>query len=266
MHVFRSATASHFKEKPERISDQALITKHGLMAPYTLVRLARLSLAIRVMSRCNGDLLRLLYVTRLSAKSWMAAVLDDLAWLQIVSPGYSTFRNSADWFRFFRENPKLAKKWIKKTCASPEANILACGASTDAIAQIGQDWPFDECARVFRTKSALKTHKFDMHQTTRITRWHVDESATCHFCMLQFPTPLACVRHLEANSPICKAYMTTCIPPLPVRLEGIAFWKPPKNRLAAVRLEGPTPFFDDEELPIEIALNWDQSTRHPLGQ
>ena len=124
------------------------------------------------------------------------------------------------------------------------------------------------CTKVCRSSGALATHRFTVHQLTRASREFVDESAICYFCQLRFPSRLACVEHLECKSPVCREYMLRHIPPHGIIDEegDQSFWKPVKNRLSVVRLEGPIPFFDEEELPIAIAAPWDRSGRHPLGK
>ena len=155
---------------------------------------------------------------------------------------------------------------IKRTCMSPAANNISLGAKSKVVASIGQQWCCALSTKAFRSEAALATHRFTVHQITRASRQVVDESATCYFCQLQFPSRVACVDHLESKSPICREFMLRHILPHGLVDVDKTFWKPPKTRQSVVRLEGPVPFLDGDELPIELAAFWDQSCRHPLGK
>ena len=38
------------------------------------------------------------------------------------------------------------------------------------------------------------------------------------------------------------------------------------GRVTSVHLEGPNPYIDADDLPLNIALQWDPTCRHPLGR
>eukprot|EP00973_Karenia_brevis_P049175 6821262-Karenia_brevis.AAC.1 len=88
MRVYRSACAEHFMETESMKTDQNLIDDHGLMSPYTHIRWARLTLSVRVATKASSPLLAVLYAARKSARSWLHALEDDLAWI-------ATFREDA---------------------------------------------------------------------------------------------------------------------------------------------------------------------------
>ena len=67
MYAYRTATASHYCEVDVAISDQRLIIKFDLVAPFTFVHLARLGLAIRVASKCRG-ILNVFFTSRRCSK------------------------------------------------------------------------------------------------------------------------------------------------------------------------------------------------------
>ena len=72
------------------------------MAPYTLVRLARFGR--------SADLKRILFATRFSAKSWLAAVEDDYNWLRHVSGDFHHYQQPSHWFKAFRGSPNVMRK------------------------------------------------------------------------------------------------------------------------------------------------------------
>ena len=132
MHAIRSACSAHFCEVEQPVSDQALIDKHGVMAPYTFVRLSRLRLAIRIADAAPIDLNRLLFVARGSAKSWLTAVEDDFDWLRIVSDRFAELRTPSHWWSSFRVDPKGMRKLITGICKDGCANRITVGARSAA--------------------------------------------------------------------------------------------------------------------------------------
>ena len=161
------------------MSDQQLIRNHELLAPYTIVRLSRLSLAIRVVTKCEGDLHRLLFAARGSPKSWLKAVEDDFKWLQVVSDEFKRFVSPDQLFRAFREAPKQMKRSIKKACCSEPANVLLANETSRALTSLGNEWVCEACNLGFATLPALRTHDFDVHGYIRTARSFVNADAVC---------------------------------------------------------------------------------------
>lgn len=69
MYAYRSASASYFGEIDAPISDEGVTKKLHIIAPYTPVRLSRLSLAVRIAAKAPILLKRLLFVRRNCDKS-----------------------------------------------------------------------------------------------------------------------------------------------------------------------------------------------------
>ena len=117
MSVYRSATATHYKEVNLAVSDQELITRFVLMAPTTLIRLARITLLIRMLQHANQYFLKCVFAARRANRSWFATVAVDLAWLHVVdslqdkpSFGSSASWGVNEWCVQFLLNPKVAKQ------------------------------------------------------------------------------------------------------------------------------------------------------------
>lgn len=72
-----------------------LIHRRGLKAHYTSIRQPRLDLAIRVASHPSWNLKRMIYATRSSAISWLAAEAIDVVWLRHVSTNFTPLGNPA---------------------------------------------------------------------------------------------------------------------------------------------------------------------------
>ena len=127
------------------------------LAPCTIVRLSRLNLAIRIVTRCEGDLHRLLFAARASVKSWLHALEDDFRWLQQLSGAFQEYRVPARWFHAFRCTPKALEKLIKATCHTPEANALSLNELATSTARLGIDWRCDLCGKGFASRCAMKS-------------------------------------------------------------------------------------------------------------
>ena len=216
-------------------------------------------------------MLRCLFATRTSPKSWLAAVEDDFAWFGVVSREFLDYCTPAAWFQAFKARPKQMRRLIKNVCATPAANILTTLAKTPALAAIGMDWPCHACGKILRSKGALRTHQFDLHGYVRQSRAYVGRDANCGFCQLQFSCRTACIVHLEEKSPVCKHFLLLAQEPIDdVTLQEIeaedSLLRVKGVKPTVVRLEGPVPYLDEEELPIAVSMFWDQTSRHPLGK
>lgn len=145
------------------------------MSPYTLVKLSRLAVPIRVISTCNGDLLRLLFVTRGSQKSSLASVEDDLVeddfdWIKHMATQDSVFQqfcSPTQWCQAFKADPKHMRKEMENVCATRRANILTTLPCTPAIAFLGATCKCDVCGEMTKSKQALRSHAFNMHKGSR---------------------------------------------------------------------------------------------------
>jgi hypothetical protein len=220
MYAYRSATASHYCEAESPVSDQHLLLQHGLIAPFTLVRLARLILFLRILQNANQFLIGLVFSARNGKRAWLKSVTLDLAWLASVDlmcevPVFkaSVHWSVQQWALSFRDNPKLAKRRIKELCSLPHANILDGVTAKVSQFSLGA-WPCYECGDCLKSRQALAVHSFRKHGLRKAGRFFVERDAVCQACLLMFPTRRRCVEHINEKSPSCLNFLSKYFLPL----------------------------------------------------
>ena len=176
MYVYRSTAAAHYKEVAHASSDQEILGRLQVLAPYTLIRLARLCLATRIFTKSPLLLKRLLFASRFNSKAWLRAFHDDLERLSRVSGFPWTMQV---FIEHARQSRKSLRNAIKKTCSLPTANVLGLDAMVMEVLDsddeplinllhgaVGvMDFRYNDCGKTFVSHQKRSVHKANRFTT-----------------------------------------------------------------------------------------------------
>ena len=137
----------HKDDNCHLLSDHELLHVYELRAPCSLVRFARLRMAIRVILRANIETLVLIHFAGSDPGSWLHALLEDLVWLSSCLPDAKyTF---TDWCHFVRCSPKKARCLVRKACSSDTARSLTIAeGNKDVAALVSSHTCFWSCVSI----------------------------------------------------------------------------------------------------------------------
>ena len=222
--TWRSTTAAHFSERIAAglapLSDQELLDTYQLIAPQTLVTLARLNLFIRVITKGTDSLRRALFAAREAEWSWLHAVQADFGWIRAHSTEFDSVANLQQWIVNIRLRPFFWRGLIKQIAATKAANQILPFQSNPkpnaSIALVGLQIVCSECGEVLPNSSAKTIHEFRQHGVRNPARLYILADNSCRYCSKFFPTRHHCARHLSeyTEEGTCLAAMQCCLPPL----------------------------------------------------
>ena len=222
MGVYRRATSEHYSSssggKSENLlADGEVLKVHDLRAPLTVVRFARLRLSVRIICSAPFELLAVLFHSKADTRSWLAALVKDIAWLSLCLPdvGY-TFQQ---WCGFVRSSPKAARTLIRRACDSVRGQSLVLGQTCSAVTRytsLYSCW----CGQVFHSSNAYIGHQVKAHGMIGIASWYAQPSNVCQCCLLRFCTRRGLVKHLKWGKGICLLNSLLRVPTVaPVDME-----------------------------------------------
>ena len=182
-----------------RQSDDEEIKELGVLFPVRLLSLLRVQVAIRVASQAPWPVLLLLFETRSSQRSWLAALSADLAHFARAAC-LAEFVNAplAKWFIFFRDFPIQAKKVVVK--AAGETNWMS-------VEEQERERTYHtyclECGTWAQGKQSLSIHMLRSHGVRRAIRSYV-EGTTCLVCGVMFASRQRLIDHIaEQPNQLC---------------------------------------------------------------
>ena len=217
--------------EPHFLGDEHLLRIYHLRAPYAYVRMSRLRLCIRVVSKAPIHLLFLMMSAKSDSKYWLTALEDDVAWMGRVDPDASM--TMSEFFQLCRNDPKKARRIIRKACDSMMAQSLTIMETKPAIIALRRTWTC-HCGSSFKTKANLGLHQFRKHGKLPPWSFYASNEALCRCCMLQFSARNALLLHFK-NSPLCILNIILREEPLTVELEVEARRLAQEEKLSRIR-------------------------------
>jgi len=253
------------------VTDAEVIRQLAVTPPMVLLRLARVTLAVRVASKAPVELQHLLCLAYPAPHSWLRAVGDDLEWFARVGRDHQRLgaKTLSQWWAAFREQPLVYRKAFLEVARSGVARRTSSWATTAAERELVESAACDECEKAFATKQALAVHGFNVHGSHAAARWHVS-TTHCPVCLLEFHTRDRVIAHFY-KSAVCNFNLVLSHPRLSeeefaevqsraaeqVRALRAAGRPRCFAALPCVRLQGP--------LPRAVAPDADPNG-HPLGR
>lgn len=156
----RSVTASHYKEVQNPLSGQEVLNKFKLLAPQTMISMARVNLSIRLVAKGSFVLKREVYAARDSTKSWLAPVEQDLMCLATLYEEFAAIGSTESWIRAIECQPIRILNLVKAVCKELRANQLITVVKASAVAPLGEVLFCRHCPRVPRCPTVRSCHEY----------------------------------------------------------------------------------------------------------
>ncbi len=183
-------------------SDDDIIFNNSLMYPYTIIRMNRLLLFVRVSMKNPPFVCNLLRQVTFAEGSWSACLLQDLQWLA-VSDHFSSCAsfNIENWMSYFNSHPKSANA-IKRFCASPWANISTHKANINVVG-LNHTHSCGRCPYKCDSNQQLELHLFKHHGIKNPIRLFVD-GTRCPICLNEFWVREVYLNHVKRGRTPCR--------------------------------------------------------------
>ena len=183
-------------------SDDDIIFNNSLMYPYTLIRMNRLLLFVRICGKNPPFISNLLLQVTFSPGSWVACLLQDLEWLA-VSENFSACASFSleNWMGYFTSHPKSANA-IRRFCASPWANISTHKANINIVG-LNHTHCCALCTYGCDSDQQLETHLFKHHGIKNRIRLYVS-GTRCPICLCEFWQREVYLNHIKRGRTPCK--------------------------------------------------------------
>ena len=171
------------------------------MYPYTLIRMSRLLLFVRIGRKNRPFVLTLLLQATFGKESWVACLQQDLAWLAVSEKFRSCAAFSLDqWIGFFNSHPESAKS-IRRFCASPWSNISTHNAAT-RIVGLNHTHLCERCSYGCDSDQQLALHLFKHHGVKDPIRMYVS-GTRCPICLIEFWQREVLLNHVRRGRTPC---------------------------------------------------------------
>ena len=201
MRVYRAVAGVNHESG---MTDAAVIEQLGAIAPLVVIRLARVTLAVRVASRAPAALQALLCQARPCPRSWLRALEEDLVWFAGLGGDDQRLRAQAFplWWAAFRRELQAYRRAFLAAARSQPARQTQIWATSAAERELVEQHPCGQCGKVFATRQALAVHGFQAHGGSTAARWHA-RTTFCPVCLLEFHTRDRVITHFSQSS-VCR--------------------------------------------------------------
>ena len=201
MRVYRAAAGVNYESG---LTDAAVIEQLEAIPPLVVLRLARVTLAVRVASLAPAAVQALLCQARPCPRSWLRALEEDLVWFAGLGVDDQKLRAQALplWWAAFRREPFAYRRAFLVAARSGAARRTQVWATSAAERELVEQHPCGQCGKTFATRQAFAVHDFRAHGTSTAVRWHVS-TTFCPVCLLEFHTRDRVIAHFRMSS-VCR--------------------------------------------------------------
>ena len=192
----------------QRRSHEEVLGVQGVVAPFVLLVVLRVSVLIRTVVKAPPIILVSLLESRGGHRAWIDAVELDLKFLASHSSAFAKIgkSNIAEWIDVIRRKPEAIKDALSKAMCEPDLNKPSAWAKTKKVREIDVTFACDQCAFTAPTRQQLALHSFKVHGHCRLARKCVD-TPYCPICLQMFHSRERVICHIEEKSPRCRAVM-----------------------------------------------------------
>ena len=196
-------------EDRQRFTDSVVLKEMKAAAPLVMIRLARLALLIRMISRAPTFLAVLAASASGVDGSWARQVADDGRWFAALenAPTLIADFGSDKYWASVKARPGAMRDAYVKLAAGQQAR--EDWPTTAAEREISHTYECNLCQKIFATKAKLAVHMFGQHSVRRPVVSKI-LSSVCTVCLVDFQTRRRMIAHVSERSPICELYYLAC--------------------------------------------------------
>lgn len=226
MYVWRRATGTTYVQRRDEgllpMTDDQVTNTQELIAPATMVRLAKLKLFARLVNCSNNNTLKVVvYAARRSQFSWIKAVEADFVWLLEVDRRsglalLSGVHTLQEWVVQLQLDNMKCRRDIKKICMCSKANRIEDAEISLPNATLEEIFECEVCAKPCPSLQQLAVHRFNQHGLGADARLYISELNDCPICLRRFATRQQAVTHLSKDAKICKTSYVHHVEVLPL--------------------------------------------------
>ena len=192
------------------MADDQIINGFELVAPATMLRLARLNLFIRLVNCTNNILKVVVCAARKSQFSWIRAVEADFSWVCEVDRVAGTsllcgVKSLQAWIMLIQADDRKCRRDIKSLCTHSKANRIEDKGITLPSVTLEQIFECEICAKPCPFTQQLASHRWTQHGLGTDARLFIGELNDCPICLRRFSTRQQAVTHLSKDAKICRS-------------------------------------------------------------
>ena len=215
MKTLRNALVRFNFSYGEHVTDREVLRKSGMPDALSIVRANRLRYLRRLLLSDQRSLIHLVVATSGRNQSWLATIIDDLAWLKkCLQFKLSSLPNPAE----------DLKPWLELTKSTAWMNLVKKAVEVSTAEYIDMVTPQAEesesqhvfcyeCSRSFHSIHLLRNHCHRAHGYTSPTRAYLPCNE-CLVCLTEFGSRDRAVQHLM-NRHDCLETLQSVYAPLP---------------------------------------------------
>ena len=198
------------KQGIQNINDEDILYLHNVTNPYTMIRVARLSLWSRILCKAPKIVIDLCMDLAAIQVGWPAAVMADLKWIssseKCAHLAEATFE---DWAAEIKGNRKGFIGNIKKFSKLRYANTLIPpiepnGGGPPSSSEQPLTFNCTLCNFESDTCQKLAIHKFKVHKVKSVWGNYLGDHVHCPICLKHFHTRERVLNHVRYRSEICR--------------------------------------------------------------
>merc|ERR1712194_639752 len=154
----------------------------------------------RVLAKAPLEVRSWLVAATVHPTAWLHQIVEGLAWLAAQLPPEDSRRawTQAQWFSFFKQQPKLASKHVSKVVTASWSSKPCGWSEVKSVVALAQPIVCPQCVRLFQSHQGLAVHMHKMHGYKREARQWVDRSH-CPVCLFQYWTRERVLGHLATS-------------------------------------------------------------------
>ncbi len=186
----------------DMFSDDDIIYNNSLIYPYTMIRMSRILLFVRIIRKNPPFVLNFMKQPMFGAASWVACLQQDLTWLA-VSEKFSACAGFSvpQWADFFASLPESVGA-IRKFCMSPWANVSTHN-NLNNVAGLSHSLGCTCCKYTCDSDQQLALHMFKHHGIKDNIRLYVS-GTRCPICLIEFWQREVLLNHVRRGRTPCK--------------------------------------------------------------
>jgi len=206
MNIYRLATSSK-RAGPSNISDFDLLTRHSLISPGNILRMSRILLYTRIVSKGVFSLLSIIHPMTALGSGWAHDLLCDLQWIAHFEQ-FTEIANKPIVFVYehIRSNPKKFASSVRSLFSSPFLNMpleKEEEGSTGPSLSVVPSFKCNICNIAMPSYQQLQLHIKSRHKVRNPINTYIN-TTYCPICLKEYHNRESVLNHIRYRSHECR--------------------------------------------------------------